>query len=788
LSNQVEKLIQNVRIDRSEKAELPPNFAVSIARRSPVYEHEVLTAGTFPSYWRFLRRWRSTLLVAAAIGIGAGFVLTIFQPPLYQSQATVEIQDLNDNFLNMKQVLPVNEAGTTDAFTDIQTQIKILQSKSIVDPVLARLTATRSSWTEDSRGAFALPRRLLALAPPPSSFAHQEAERLADNFKIRAVGQTRIIELTAESSNPRLAADFLNQLCQEYAEQNMKARWQSSQKTSESLARVLEDARAKLRESEDTLQSYATTSGLIFITDNKNIAEERLSQVQEELSRAEASRIAAQSRYELAKKNPPTDTLPDVLAQGSLREYEAKLTELRRQRAELAAVYTSDYGKVKRLDAQIASLERAIHAEEQHAVERIKKEYQQATRREKLLTSSFAHQSGAVSAADERAVQYNILQREVESNRRLYDEMLKQVKDASIAAAIRASNIRILDYAVPAERPSSPRPLLNCAAGLLVSCCCGILLGLVRQRGDSPLLEPGDGGHYLGAPELGVVLHDANGHGLLRSPKRKAVTIPTSKHSVLGLTELCISRPCRRVEPVDFPPRFDTRPESDSFRVLESCRAVVTSLMFSGDNGNAPRLLVMTSPGIREGKTTLVANLGFVLALIGRRVLLVDGDLRRPRLHTLFGLDNDRGLSTLLGMGRIADENIGAVVQQTSVSGLSLLSSGSSSLGSVNLLHSPELPKRIRSLKQHYDYVLVDTPPVLQVADARIFGKIADGVVLVVRAGRTSKEAAAAACERLDADQTRVLGLVLNDWSPKWSFHAYHADYARAYAKTIKDE
>jgi polysaccharide biosynthesis transport protein len=740
---------------------------------------------TFLTSWRFFRRWKWTLLIAAFIGIGGGVVATIFQTPLYPAAATVEIQDLNENFLNMKQVLPINEAGATDTFTDIQTQIKILQSKSVVDPVVARVSSTTMHLGgEDSHGVSSWPRRLLASTP--SAFAQRETERLVNSLRIRAIGQTRIVELTAESSNPRLAAEFLNQLCTEYVDQNIKARWDLSQRTGLSLARVLEDTRAKLRESEDALQNYAKTSGLIFTSDKKNVAEEKLSQIQDELSKAEASRIAAQSRYELARNSPTKETLPDVLSQGSLREYEANLTELRRQRAELAAIYTSDYGKVKRLDAQIVSLEAAIHIEEQNAVERIQKEYQQATRRENLLSASFARQSGAVSLADERAIQYNILQRELESNRQLYDEMLKQLKEASIAAAIHASNVRVLDSAVPAKEPSSPRPFLNCALGLVVSSCCGMLFCLIRERGNSSLREPGDGAHYVGVPELGVVLHDDDGGRLLRSPRGKSLNTAFDPQSTLGLTQYhgVGLREDGQVLPQLH--RLESTLRVDSL-VLESCRAVVTSLLFSGHNGAAPKFLVITSPGPREGKTTLVANLGLILALIGRRVLLVDGDLRRPRLHKLFGLDNDHGLITLLKGGRIDDRGPDGFTQHTSIEGLSVLSSGTWSPGCANLLHSPELPKLIRNLKQHYEFVIVDTPPVIQLADARVFGRLADGVVLVVRAGQTAKEAAAAAYERLDADETHVSGLVLNDWNPKSSSHTYYADYARAYADTIHD-
>jgi len=216
---------------------------------------------------------------------------------------------------------------------------------------------------------------------------------------------------------------------------------------------------------------------------------------------------------------------------------------------------------------------------------------------------------------------------------------------------------------------------------------------------------------------------------------------------------------------------------------MESYRALVTSLLIEGDGSH--RLLVVTSPGPGEGKTTVTANLGLMLAAIGRRVLLVDGDMRKRDLHEMFALLNERGLNTLLKTD-IEDQCLANFVQQTNIPGLSVLTSGPHSPESAHLLHSAELSKLITLLKRDYDFVLVDTPPVLPVADARIIGQLADGVVLVARACQTSRDAAAAAYRRLAADGSKVLGLILNDWNPSSSTHKYYAEYARTYGAAPK--
>jgi polysaccharide biosynthesis transport protein len=701
--------------------------------------------GMLLTYWQFLRRWKWVLLLSTAAGGLLGLMAAMMQPPLYQARATMEIQGFNDTFLNIKQFLPINENDASgNTYGDIQTQIKVLQSDTVVNRVAAQLPVVEKPHLGALRPAVAPLQQTLGLIPRPAEYVIKEAGRLAKDLKVRAVGQTRIIEVSAESSSPQLAADFLNTLCDEYMYQNIRSRYEMSQHTSQSLERLLEAERVKLRESENALQNYARTSGLIFTSANKNIAEEKLSQLQDELSKAEEARIGAQSRYETARQSPP-EGLPDELSQGSMREYKSKLTELRRQLAHVAETYTADYYKVKELEAEITTLQSAVRQEQKDVLQQAESRYREAQRHENLLASSYASQSAAVSELAQRAVQYNILEREAEGNRQSYDEMLKQVKEATVAAAVRADNVRVVDHAFPPPYPSSPKRSLDCALGLLLGSAFGLLFAFVRQHIDSSLREPGEGLQYLGLTELGAVEHV---QALSTRPK--------------------------------WLPSLRTDPSEVAARVLESYRAVVTSLL-SETSGDGSRLLVVTSPGPNEGKTTVTVNLGRVLAGIGRRVVLVDGDTRKQRLHKIFGVSNERGLSTLLQEGRIYDHNLDDFVGRTSIPGLSILPSGPPTKGCADLLHSPDFPKLMSRLKEEFEFVLIDTPPVLPVADARVMASFADGVVLVARARQTTRDAAEAARHRLGADGIRVIGMILNDWDPSSSRHTYYAEYSRSY-------
>jgi len=776
--------MNNLYLPPARSAELLPSDPYPISQYAN-YGIE-RSAGQGPmEYWSAFRRWKWTLISWAIIGIGVGLLATLLEPRRYEGKATLEVQDLNDNFLDMKQVLPVNEVGLSGTFNDMQTQVKIVQSDSVVNPVMRRMPGRVAQIGPSNESIVARAKRLAGMQTPPAKFDDEDAKKLADTLKVRAVGQTRVIEITADWSDSRVAADFVNQICAEYMDQNMKARWEMGQRTSESLSRWLEDTKAKLRTSEDALQEYAKTSGLLMTTEKAqqtSVADEKLSQIQEELSKAEAERIEAQSRYEMARTNP-TDGAPDELGQNLLRDYQSKLTELQRQRAELSATYTDDYGKIKRLDSEIASVQAAIQAEQRSVVQRAENQYHAASRREKLLSSRFASQTGVVTDLDQRAVQYHILEHQVESNQQLYDEMLKQAKEATIASAMSSSNIRIVDPAEPPKLPYSPKPALSCALGLVLCSFLGVLIGLARDRADSSLKEPGDSYQLLGLPEMGVMLRDSSGAGLLHSPVGQSLQQAQDRSSILGgrpfgragnVTEgggggLWQSISSRGGKPIRTP-----------LLALESCRAVVTSIL-SGTDGKSPRLLVVTSPGPGEGKTTVVANLGLTLALIGKRVLLVDADVRRHQLHKFFGLHDERGLCSMLEKSQTINQSLDSFVQKTAVPGLSVLSSGASATATANLLYSPDLPKLLARLKGEYDFVLIDSPPVFPVADARIVGRFADGVILVARAGQTAREAAGAAHRRLAADEVRVLGLILNDWDPRSSAHTYYADYTREY-------
>ena len=726
-------------------------------------------------YWRVLQRRKGTVILISVLGLLLAVLITLPMTPVYQAKALVEVQDVNNDFLNMRSVQQFANGQGFNAMMDIQTQIKILQSDSLLERVTNKLKVVKPGQIEQEGDRVSAWRRALNLPEEESNDTHAAALRMAkNNLKVRASGQTRIVEVLVESTDRQLASDYANTLTNEFIEQNMEARWQQTQKTGEWLARQLDEMKVKLEKSEEMLQAYARRSGLLFTQEKASVSEEKLKQLQSGLSAATAERISKQSRWEMAETASP-ETLPDVLNDSTLREYSTKLTELRRQLAELKATYTASYPKVQKLEPQLATIDAAYQRERGAILKRIRNEFEEAQRREKLLAADYAKQTSLVRDEGEKGIQYGIYKREVDSNRTLYEAMLSKVKEASIAGAIRASNVRIVDPAKPPKRPSRPVLPLNAALGLLAGVFAGVGFVVTTDRANKTLREPGDAQFYLNLPELGVIPSDRVMGGGKASKKVKAAI-----HNERLLGEAPGKALAERVELVVH--------QQKPSMMAESFRAALTSILFAGQNAaglqgeGRPKALVFTSAGPGEGKSTLVSNMATALAEINQRVLLIDADTRKPRQHSIYGVGNERGLTTLLLDATVKPSE---VIAESTVPGVWVLPAGPGVASATNLLYGTAMGRLLDALREEYDVVLIDTPPMLQIPDARILARMAGGVILVLRAGKTTRDAAKAMRNQLQQDGTKIIGTILNDWNPKASPGGYYG-YAGGYYKRYK--
>ena len=649
---------------------------------------EELPAIYWLQHWRSARRNWKTLAAFALAGAVAGLLISACQTPLYHAAASIEVQGITDNVLKAQDGNP--NAGADAELMDLQTQIRIMQSGSLIEQALRRAGAATGS-------------RPVAI------------QRAANSLNIHVAGQTRIIELSSDSTDPRVAAAFVNALAETFIDQHVEARWQGTQRGAEKLRLALEEMRTRLEKSEVAAQVYARDSGLPTSADRASAGEEKLHQLQSELSQAQAERTARQARFDALFRGAEAD-LPSIVNDPAIQDAQAKLTDLRRQLADLGTTYTADYSKVKRIQAQIAPLEIAIGKEVAGTKARAHSDFIEAKHREELLNAAYQMQAQAVGIEAEKKVHYDALRREVDSTRSLYDTMLARVKEAAIASTMRASNVRVLDAARPPDAPFQPRrsrlALLGSLAGLFLGAGCVV----AREQTDSAIRSAGILGPLLDATE------------------------------------------------------FPAIPGSDSSgQVREAFRSLAASLLLA-EGAALRRAVVISSAAAGEGKTTVATHLSGALAAAGRRVLLVDGDLRSPHLHHAFGTENETGLTDLLASGRpLTDAQIAETLQPTNKPRTMLLCAGAAGVESPDLLHSPKLAELLVYGRKNFDIVLIDSPPMGQMPDARVLARAADAVLLVVRANKTAREAVLAVRQRLFEDKTPMLGCLLNNWTPKSS-------------------
>ncbi len=713
-------------------------------------------------YWHILFRQRITLLKFTLVGVLAAVLISLVQTPIYRVRTSLEIQ--NTNFGEMKGQDSAG-GGYTTPESYVETQVKLLQSESLIEHVIDKMKLHEERPTTAWGGFAARVQKLLAWAKitrlPEREQMIRQVER---NLTVRTSGNSRLLEVLYESPDPKVAAEFANTLVSQFIELSQEERWKAAQGTAEWLTGHLDQMKGQLEASEAQLQDYARTTGLSFTSEKDSLAETKLKQLQDELSKAQAERIADQAKFEEAKSKT-ADTIPAVMDDPTMREQRQKLADLKRQYAELTSTLTPEHYRVQRVQAQINELEAQIQKERGSILGKIRNEYLGAIRQEKLLSDAHAAQEKVVADQASKAIHYDTLKRDVESNRKLYETMLQRVKEASLVAAMRDSNVMVIDRARPPLLPYRPSLPMNSAIGLFSGAFLGFGFVVLRERLNRRISAPGEAQVFLDLPELGAIPLDvaalpAGNSNHLHLNGAKSVPHPSGARTASGNG-----------------PELATWKRKPSM-IAECARTTLTSILLPNQDGNHPQVVVLTSPSLGDGKTTVACNLSIAMAEIGRKVLLIDGDLRRPRLHKVFGASNTWGLSDVLwAETQLETVPLSHLVRETEVSGLSLLTGGSCGVTPTNLFYSSRMSALLKRLRREFDMIMIDAPPMIHLADARILGRLADGVILVVRSGQTTTESARFAIQRFAEDGTRVLGTVLNSWDPRNSGHYGYGSY-----------
>jgi capsular exopolysaccharide synthesis family protein len=699
----------------------------------------------------------AVFLILGAIG---GTTFVILKTPIYKATTTVELVGFNQSFLNMSQVDPQAGTDTTTASaSNIQTQTRILTSRSLLTRTAERVELEIAPVGVAPTSFFAKIRARLPFSQTGPLEQNKAAVSLAAaSTSARGVGATRLIEIQTESTSAEVAAAFVNALASEHISQNLAARSGVTQRTSEWMTSQLEEARARLQEAGEKLRTFVRQSGIDFFPEQTTLNDRKLTQLQADVAGIQTDRIAKQAKWESAK-SATLESLSDIDPDPELVSLKTRIIDLRRDMAQLTATLTPEHYKVQRVQSQITETQQAFEREKTGVLKRLESDYNEAVRREKLLKDAYSVQTRAVSGQADKASQYLTLKRDVDMAQQVYSQLLQESNQAALVALVPTSNVRVVDPAVAVWVPSSPRPFQDIPFGALAGVGVGYALLWLREsrrrkKRTQLFNAPGHARVVLGVPELGVIPSAPPQSRKMPPPARfRRIAAAQNGLQKLELASL----------------------QDKSSYMAESVRQTLASILRAKPTNRTP-IYVITSVGPGEGKTTLSANLAIEMAHVGQRVLLVDADFRRARMHALFELENGKGLADLLTGADLS--NLDEFIHSAPVENLYLMTHGSTKIDTPALLFFSPAVKRIgAALREKFDIILVDTAPALPFPDARLWGRYADGIVLVVRAGVTGQEGAMQTCQMFQEDGIPVLGTILNDWSAK-DGSGYYYGYA----------
>lgn len=667
--------------------------------------------------WSALYRNRYLVLAVMAIALALGVASLYIAEPLYRGTASLEIDQASAKVLGTEDPEPYASQSDTDRF--LQTQIDVLKSRG-----LALRVADSLKLTGDNKFLIAM-----GIDPDPANRREQVIAALMGNLQVDLPEKSRVVPLGFVSPSPKIAATVANGYAENFIAANLQRRFDTSSYSKNFLEGQLGLTKARLEGSERSLLAYARSVGIVdpnagpgesmnpnsssSNNGSRSLTSANLVQLNDSLATAQSNRIQAQQRWQQAQSTPLM-SLPEVLSNSAVQQMSQK-------RAELESLYQQelqhrkpDHPSVQQAAAALRELDRQIATMATSIRNSLRDQYMTAARQESALSGTVGQLKGATLSEQGLGIRYNILKREVDTNRQLYDGLLQRFKEVSAQAGITNNNISIVDRAEAPLAPFSPNPMVNMALAFIGGLVLSLIFIAAREMFDDAVRAPDDVEQRFGLPFLGAVP---------RLGRRESATTALMN------------------------------PRSE---VSEAYHTVRASIDLSSENG-APGTLLVTSSREGEGKSTTALAMARDFAHSGKRVLLIDADLRRPSLHGVLNLPKTPGLSNLLTKQLSLDE----VVQHTDTERLDFISAGPQPPSPAELLSGTRFNSLLISLKSRYDQIVIDSPPVLGLADAPQMAAVVDGAVMVIEANRAHRGAVKAALRRLVAARAQLLGAIL---------------------------
>ena len=740
-------------------------------------------------YWKMIfPRWR-LILAFFLVVLGIGASITFRMTPLYTATATVRIASEGPPV--------VGEVSTVSLASDnyFETQIALLKGRTLASVVIRNLRLEGNpsfivrvnpldalrGWVSGNIQMFL--RRsfeLLQLAPPPkeASPAMRQPElgvdpryinRYLSLLAVTPIRNTQLVQISFSTIDPHFSEELANAHAAAFIRNNLETRFELTKEAREFLEKKLAELKMKVAQSEEALNRFRKTYGVVSVEGNENVVVDRMVDLNRRLTEARARRIELESMSKILKdKNYAS--LSQVIDNNLIVGLRGKLETLEAEQARLTTIFKNDHPRIMELNNQINQARQRLNVEIRNVVRTIESDYAAARAKEVAMQAEADRQQQSALNLKELAVQHTLLQGDLDGNRTIYGSVLKRLNETSVSNDSPLSNIQIVELAERPLGPSSPQVERN----LLLASALGLMLGVgvafIIEYSNSTLRTPDEVWRTVAVPTLGSVPHwrslrrreyryDRLGNN---SPLRQLASTNGEESPLLSNTLVASHHPFSLIS--------------------ESYRAIRSGLLLT-QRDQPVQVVLLTSARPSEGKTSVTLNLAITLAQSGRKVVVIDADIRAGNCHALLGLNNRYGLVHLLNDGLTLD----AVLQRTAVDGLYFIPRGTVPHNPTDLLASERMGELIQTLREHFDFVLIDSPPAIAVSDTTVLSVQCDGVLLVLRAHKTPPEAVQRVIDRLNSVGAKILGSVLvgvDFRGPDFAdYHEYYASYYSAARK-----
>jgi polysaccharide biosynthesis transport protein len=724
----------------------------------PIYPQLPSQESAISDYLNVLRKHKWTILGCLATIFSLVAIASLRMPKVYEASGKIAINK-PDNSLNFQNTATFN----LDYYdpSELETQVKILQSDDLALEVIRTLNLDR----RPEFGGQASPAPSPDLDPDPLQDPARASSLLGGftgNLRVAVSTNSRIIEVHYRSPDPQTAANVVHTLMQSYIEDDRKKRFDATMAASDWLQNQLVDMQMKVESSQEKLVRYQKEHEILGIDEKQNITTEKLDELNKALTAAESERMDRESFYRLVESGDPDAVAasaggvdigpqsPSVLLDTLL----GKRAELKIQVADLNTQFGPSYPKLAQLNNQLKEIDSQVQSEMKKIVNKVRGQYMTALGRENLLHDALERQKQEANKLNESAIEYNMLKRDADTYRALYEGILEKLKEASVSAGLKANNFVIVDDSRPPSYPIEPNIPRNLGFALMLGLASGVGLAFLLEGLDDTIRTAEQAHTISGLPSLGMI--PLGSKSAREGPDAKRLVIASSKEAVELVTQV--------------------RPQS---QMAESYRALRTSLLLS-NLGAPPRVIMVTSALPQEGKTTTSINCAVVLAQKGVRVLLIDADLRRPSIHKTLGMGPRSGLSNVLTGSTTLEQ---AITRTSILPNLFVLPAGTPPPNPAELLASSNMRDVLAQLREQYDHIVVDTPPSLSVTDAVVLSPRADAVILVIRSGQTKKQSLRRARDILTQVGAKVIGVLLNAVDLSSPDYYYYYEYQGKYAQ-----